>query len=102
MTDQSRNDKVRDDGRISRLMIQSLTDHAIYMLDQEGRITNWNPGAERINGYAADDIVGHHFSVFYTPEDVAAGEPGRGLQTALHNGRDEYEGWRGRRDGSPF
>src|SRR5689334_20426207 len=102
MTHQSRNDKVRDNDRISRLMIESLTDHAFFMLDQEGRVTNWNPAAERIKGYAVDDIVGRHFSAFYTPEDVAAGEPSRGLQTALHKGRDESEGWRVRKDGSRF
>ena len=102
MSHQSRNETIRQDDRISRLMIQSLTDHAIYMVDQQGRVINWNHGAERIKGYVADDIVGHHFSVFYTPEDVEAGEPTRGLQIALDNGRDENEGWRVRKNGSRF
>ena len=56
-----------------RLLISSVTDYAIYMLDSEGRVATWNPGAERFKGYSADEIIGQHFSRFFTPEDVAAG-----------------------------
>jgi PAS domain S-box-containing protein len=85
-----------------RLLIQSVTDYAIYMLSPEGIITNWNAGAERIKGYTPQEIIGQHFSKFYSPEDVAAGLPQMGLQTARQVGRFEKEGWRYRKDGSKF
>lgn len=85
-----------------RLLVQSVTDYAIYMLDAGGRVTNWNSGAQRIKGYTRDEIVGHHFSQFYTPEDQAAGVPARALRTAMVEGRFEQEGWRVRKDGSRF
>ena len=85
-----------------RLLVQGVTDYAIYMLDPDGRVTNWNPGAERIKGYTADEIVGDHFSRFYTPEDREAGEPQRALETALREGRFEKEAWRIRKDGTRF
>ncbi|MGB7973958.1 MAG: PAS domain S-box protein [Roseiarcus sp.] len=85
-----------------RLLVQSVTDYAIYMLDPQGRITNWNTGAQRIKGYTAAEIVGEHFSRFYTPEDIANGVPGRALETALREGRFEAEAWRVRKDGSRF
>jgi PAS domain S-box-containing protein len=65
-----------------RLLVKGITDYAIYMLDPEGRVTNWNRGAERIKGYKAKEIVGQHFSVFYTPEDRAADLPRRALEIA--------------------
>src|SRR5205085_11601809 len=72
------------------------------MLDPEGRVTNWNAGAQRIKGYPPDEIVGQHFSRFYTPEDFAAGVPTRALETAREVGRYEAEGWRVRKDGTRF
>ena len=85
-----------------RLLVNSVTDYAIYMLDGQGRVTTWNPGAERFKGYAAEEIIGQHFSRFFTPEDVAAGLPARALQTAAEEGRFEAEGWRLRKDGTRF
>ena len=85
-----------------RLLVQGVSDYAIYMLDPEGTVTSWNTGAERIKGYSADDIVGQHFSTFYTPEDVDAKVPWRALETARREGRYEAEGWRRRKDGSRF
>jgi PAS domain S-box-containing protein len=85
-----------------QLLVQSVTDYAIYMLSPEGIITNWNAGAERIKGYTPQEIIGEHFSKFYGPEDVAAGIPQIGLDTAARDGRFEKEGWRYRKDGSKF
>ncbi len=85
-----------------RLLVQGVTDYALYMLDLEGRVSSWNAGAERIKGYARDEIVGHHFSRFYTEEERATGVPNRGLQQAAAEGRWETEGWRVRKDGSRF
>ena len=70
-----------DDGRY-RLLIEAVTDYAIYMLDPTGIVTSWNPGAQRFKGYAADEIIGQHFSRFYTEEDRKAGLPARALETA--------------------
>ncbi len=85
-----------------RLLVQGVKDYAILMLDPEGRIVSWNEGAQRIKGYTAEEIIGDHFSRFYTPEDIAAGEPARGLKTAQQRGHFENEGWRVRKDGSRF
>ncbi len=85
-----------------RLLVQGVTDYAIYMLSPEGRVTNWNAGAERIKGYRPEEIVGQHFSRFYTEEDRAIGMPERALATAAAEGRFENEGWRLRQDGSRF
>ncbi|MEV2271116.1 PAS domain-containing sensor histidine kinase [Nonomuraea africana] len=85
-----------------RLLVQSVVDYAIFMLDPEGCIVSWNAGAQRIKGYRADEITGSHFSVFYPPEDVAAGKPERELVTAIAEGRLEDEGWRVRKDGTRF
>ena len=85
-----------------RILVQGVTDYAIYMLDPEGRVTNWNAGAERIKGYSPDEIIGEHFSRFYAPEDFAAGVPKRALETARETGRYEAEGWRVRKDGTLF
>ena len=85
-----------------RILVQGVTDYAIYMLDPEGRVTNWNVGAERIKGYSPAEIIGQHFSRFYTPEDFDAGVPQRALEAARVNGRYEAEGWRVRKDGSRF
>ncbi|GGF57345.1 sensor histidine kinase [Azorhizobium oxalatiphilum] len=85
-----------------RLLVQSVTDYAIFMLDRDGFIANWNAGAERIKGYSTDEVVGSHFSRFYTPEDIAAGVPSRALETAARDGKFEHEGWRVKSDGSRF
>jgi PAS domain S-box-containing protein len=85
-----------------RLLVNGVTDYAIFMLDPDGCVTNWNQGAQRIKGYRPDEIVGQHFSRFYTPEDRERGEPQRGLATALEEGRFETEGWRVRKDGTRF
>jgi PAS domain S-box-containing protein len=85
-----------------RLLVESVTDYAICMLSPEGRLTNWNVGAERIKGYAASEIIGQHFSRFYTDEDIAAGKPEMALAIARRDGHYEVEGWRRRKDGSRF
>jgi PAS domain S-box-containing protein len=95
-------DKLRESEQRFRLLVQGVTDYAIYMLSPEGIVTNWNSGAERIKGYTQQDIVGQHFSRFYTEEDRIAGVPKRALSTAAEVGRFEAEGWRVRKDGSRF
>jgi PAS domain S-box-containing protein len=85
-----------------RLLVQSVTDYAIYMLDLQGQVVSWNAGAERFKGYSADEIIGQHFSRFYTDEDRAAGIPARALEAARTQGRFESEGWRVRKDGARF
>ena len=84
------------------LLVQSVVDYAIYMLDPEGVITSWNGGARQIKGYEADDVLGRHFSMFYTEEDRLAGAPQQALAKAAEEGRFNGEGWRLRRDGSAF
>jgi PAS domain S-box-containing protein len=85
-----------------RLLIESVTDYAIYMLDPSGKVVSWNPGAQRFKGYRPEEIIGEHFSRFYTDEDRQAGIPARALATAEAEGRFEAEGWRVRKDGSRF
>lgn len=86
-----------------RLLVEGVKDYAIYALDTQGRIVSWNSGAERIKGYRRDEILGKHFSIFYLPKDVAAGNPERDLQIAAREGRFESLGdWRVRKDGSRF
>lgn len=84
------------------LLVSGINDYAIYMLSPEGIITSWNAGAARFKGYAPEEIIGQHFSRFYTPEDQATGLPTRALQTALREGKFESEGWRLRKDGTRF
>jgi PAS domain S-box-containing protein len=85
-----------------RQLVAGVNDCAIYMLDSDGRIATWNKGAERIKGYQADEIIGRHFSAFYTPEDRARGMPVRALEIALSAGKYEAETWRMRKDGTMF
>ena len=85
-----------------RLLVEGVTDYAIYMLSPEGHVTNWNAGAERIKGYTQAEILGQHFSQFYMPEDVEAGAPAKTLDEARREGRYQAEGWRRRKDGSRF
>ena len=87
---------------LNDLLIRSVVDYAIYMLDPEGRVVSWNPGAERIKGYAANEIVGEHFSRFYTEEDRVAGVPRAALAQAKEAGRFTTEAWRVRKDGTRF
>jgi PAS domain S-box-containing protein len=85
-----------------RLLVQGVSDYAIYMLDLDGRVKNWNLGATRIKGYLPNEIIGQHFSRFYTDEDRAAGGPDQTIETVRREGRFEKEGWRVRKDGSRF
>jgi PAS domain S-box-containing protein len=85
-----------------RLLVSGVRDYAIFMLDPGGHIVTWNAGAERIKGYQAEEIIGRHFSVFYPPEDLAAGKTERELEVATRTGKYEEEGWRLRKDGSRF
>jgi len=94
--------RLRDSERRFRLFVEGVTDYAIFMLDTEGLITNWNAGAARIKGYRADEIIGQHFSVFYSLKDQEDGLPHYMLTTATRDGRVEAEGWRIRKDGSRF
>jgi PAS domain S-box-containing protein len=85
-----------------RLLVQGVTDYAIYMMDVDGHVSSWNPGAERIKMYSAEEIIGEHFSRFFQSEDRESGFPQRALETAAKEGRFESEGWRLRKDGSRF
>jgi PAS domain S-box-containing protein len=85
-----------------RLLVDGTADHAIYMLDPTGRVVSWNPGAERIKQYRADEIIGRHFACFYDAEDVEAGKPQRALELATAEGKYEEEGRRVRKDGTKF
>lgn len=92
----------KENAQAFRLLVNSVVDYAIYMLHPDGRVATWNAGAERIKGYTGDEIVGQHFSKFYTPEDQARGEPAEVLAAAATAGRYETEAWRVRKDGSRF
>ena len=85
-----------------RILVESVQDYAIFMLDTNGFIVSWNAGARKIKGYSADEIIGRHFSVFYPPEDIATDKPGAELVAAASVGRVEDEGWRVRKDGTMF
>src|SRR5207245_1014145 len=81
-----------------RLLVETVSDYAIYLLDTAGHVMSWNAGAERIKGYAAAEILGRHFSIFYLPEDRAAGDPDQMLVQAAREGRMSAQGWRLRRE----
>jgi PAS domain S-box-containing protein len=85
-----------------KLFVDGVEDYAIFLMDVGGRVISWNAGAERIKGYSSDEIIGRHFSIFYTPEDIAAGKPQAQLDLACREGRVEDEAWRVRKDGSRF
>jgi PAS domain S-box-containing protein len=95
-------DAIKHGGRFYQLMVDSVRDYAIFMLDPNGHIASWNQGAQRIKGYTADEIIGQHFSVFYPPEEIAAGKPAMELEVATRDGRFEEEGYRLRKDGTTF
>jgi PAS domain S-box-containing protein len=92
----------RGSERDFRLLVEGVTDYAIYMLDRDGYVVNWNADAQRIKGYKAAEVVGKHFSIFYTPEDREAGLPAKALETARKTKHSIAEGWRVRKNGSKF
>jgi PAS domain S-box-containing protein len=94
--------KLHESERQFRHLVESVADYAIFLLDAEGVVTSWNTGAERIKGYTAAEIIGQHFSTFYTEEDRGSGLPGLALTTARRTGRFEMEGWRVRKEGKRF
>jgi PAS domain S-box-containing protein len=98
----SERESLRESEAQFRLLVQGVTDYAIYMLTPDGHVRTWNAGAQRIKGYAPEEIIGRHFSTFYASEDRAAGRPQIGLRTAAAVGRFESEGWRVRKDGTRF
>jgi PAS domain S-box-containing protein len=103
VTDRRQNEKALfESEQRFRLLVQGVRDYAIYMLDRDGIITNWNAGAEAIKGYEGHEVIGQHFSRFYTEDDRARGEPARALEIALHEGKYEREALRVRKDGSLF
>lgn len=85
-----------------RLLVQSVQDYAIFLLDKDGRVASWNAGAQKIKGYKAPEIIGRHFSVFYPKEDIKRDKPGRELMIVRQQGRIEDEGWRIKKDGTRF
>jgi PAS domain S-box-containing protein len=91
-----------DSSGLYQLLVESVKDYAIFMLDRDGRVASWNEGARRIKGYEAEEIIGRHFSIFYPPEAIASNHPQFELEVAQREGRFEEEGWRLRKDGTPF
>jgi hypothetical protein len=91
---------IRDREARYRVLVESVSDYAIFMLDAKGRVMSWNAGAERIKGYTADEVMGRHFSLFYPADDQHAGKPAGVLRSALREGRHEEDGWRVRKDGT--
>src|SRR5687767_9406615 len=92
--DAHRQELLRDAEDRFRLLVDTVRDYAIFMLDPDGRITSWNVGAERIKGYRAEEVIGKHFAIFYTPEAIEAGHPEDELAIAAREGRHHEEGWR--------
>ncbi len=95
------NAALTEDGRF-RLLVDAITDYAIYMLDADGRIASWNAGAQRLKGYSEQEVIGQHFSRFYTEEDRTDGLPARALRSSATTGKFEAEGWRVRKGGERF
>jgi PAS domain S-box-containing protein len=93
---------LEEDGERFRLLVEGVADYAILMLDPDGTIVSWNSGGERIKGYRAEEVIGRHFSIFYTEEAVASRHPEHELEVARREGRFEEEGWRVRKDGTQF
>src|SRR6185369_12093085 len=100
--DQQQERDLFESERNFRLLVEGVADYALYMLDLDGVVTSWNIGGQRIKGYSADEIIGQHFSRFYTEADRANGKPLRALGIARDHGRYEEEGWRVRKDGTFF
>ncbi|MDM3887017.1 PAS domain S-box protein [Pseudomonas sp. BCRC 81390] len=101
MVSADRFNPVMPDHRYEQL-VQSVVDYAIYMIDPSGHVVSWNAGAQRIKGYRADEVIGQHFSMFFTPQDCTEGRPERLLRQALEQGGAQDEGWRVRKDGTQF
>lgn len=101
-SERNRGVPARENDGLYRLLVESVHDYAIFALDPTGHILTWNAGAQRFKGYKADEIIGKHFSTFYTPEDLARGRPAEELEIAERDGRVEDEGWRVRKDGTRF
>jgi PAS domain S-box-containing protein len=95
-------EELRESEQRFRLLVESVRDYAMYMLDVNGNVRSWNAGAQALKGYGAEEIIGRHFSTFYTPEDLQAGKPAAELRDARLHGRTEHDGWRVRKDGSLF
>src|SRR5579859_8239862 len=95
-------ERLQQSDEVFRLLVDSVKDYAIFLLDPKGIVSTWNQGAERIKGYKSSEIIGQHFSRFYPEQDVRDGYPQRLLDLAAEEGRVEAEGWRVRRDGSKF
>jgi PAS domain S-box-containing protein len=95
-------EQLRESEEMFRLLVDAVEDYAIFLLDPEGVVTTWNAGASRIKGYAAEEVIGRHFSIFYPAEDARGGKPQRLLAAAQERGRFEDEGWRLRKDGTKF
>ncbi len=95
-------EQVRAREEVFHMLVGQVKDYAIFMLDPEGRVMSWNEGAERIKGYSPEEIIGRHFSCFYTPEDITRHRPQEELEVATKEGQFENEGWRVRKDGSRF
>jgi PAS domain S-box-containing protein len=95
-------EELRESEERFRLLVETVRDHAIFMLDPNGIVRSWNPGAQALKGYSGADIIGRHFSTFYTPQDQRDGKPAAELRAARANGRVEDEGWRVRKDGTVF
>lgn len=89
---------IPESGELHRLLVERVSDYAIFALDPRGHILTWNAGAERVTGYRPEEAIGKHFSIFYPPEDLAAGKPARDLQIAAKAGRVDDDEWRVRRD----
>src|SRR5438552_18215349 len=85
-----------------RSLVENIKDYAVYMLDADGHIATWNRGAEKTKGYRADEVIGKHFSIFFTEEDVKNGRPWKLLEVATNEGRVEDEAWRVRKNGQRF
>ena len=100
--DEAKSPSVANEVDRYRLLVDAIADYAVYMLDPTGHVASWNPGAQRFKGYLPEEILGKHFSNFYTPEDRAIGLPTRALRVASEEGRFESEGWRVRKDGTRF
>jgi PAS domain S-box-containing protein len=98
----SHEEDLRESEERFRLLVESVRDHAIFMLDADGIVRSWNPGAQALKGYSGPEIIGRHFSTFYTPQDQRDGKPAAELRAARANGRVEDEGWRVRKDGTVF
>jgi len=99
---QTRNEELAKSEERFRLLVEAVTEYAIFMLDPNGRISSWNEGARRLKGYERSEILGQHFSKFYLPEDIQRGHPQHELELARKDGKYQEEGWRVRKDGSRF